>query len=160
MPAAPAGKAGEIRMRTAKIKTEKQMIDLWEAYKDRCDNVQVRVHDFSAKNSEFVSDTITKSITYTIKGFAVFCGMTYQNFCATYGNDPKFDTVIARIKEECELDARAKFELGMIDSRLAGLWMSNYGYSTKTEASVSGSGGGPLEIRWMNSQDEKAGGHE
>jgi hypothetical protein len=56
-------KGGEIRMRTAKIKTEKQMIDLWEAYKDRCENVQVRVHDFSAKNSEFVSDTITKSIT-------------------------------------------------------------------------------------------------
>ena len=30
----------------------------------------------------------------------------------------------------------------------------------KRETEVTGSGGGPLEIRWMNSQDEKAGGHE
>jgi hypothetical protein len=40
------------------------------------------------------------------------------------------------MKEECEIDAREKFENGTIDSRLAGLWMSNYGYSTKTDATV------------------------
>ena len=34
------------------------------------------------------------------------------------------------------MDARKKFELGVIDSRLAGLWMSKYGYTTKTDASV------------------------
>lgn len=33
-------------------------------------------------------------------------------------------------------------------------------WSRKDKLELSGSGGGPLEIRWMNSQDEKAGGHE
>ena len=51
--------------------------------------------------------------------------------------NPKFESVIACMKEECEVDAREKFELGVIDSRLAGLWMSNYGYTTKTDQKVS-----------------------
>ena len=33
-------------------------------------------------------------------------------------------------------------------------------WSRKDKLELSGSGGGPLEIRWMNSQDEKAAGHE
>jgi hypothetical protein len=38
------------------------------------------------------------------------------------------------MKEECEIDARQKFENNTLNSRLAGLWMSNYGYSTKSES--------------------------
>ena len=33
-------------------------------------------------------------------------------------------------------------------------------WSRKDKLELSGTGGGPLEIRWMNSPDEKAGGHE
>lgn len=42
------------------------------------------------------------------------------------------------MKEECEVDARKKFELSIIPSQLAGLWMSKYGYTTKTDTNVSG----------------------
>ena len=35
---------------------------------------------------------------------------------------------------ESEVDARHKFELGVIAPKLAPLWMSRHGYSTKTEA--------------------------
>ena len=37
------------------------------------------------------------------------------------------------MREECEVDARMKFETGQIPTQLAGLWMSNYGYTTKTD---------------------------
>lgn len=122
------------RIDVKKFRTVKAMQEAWEQYKEECDNKTVLTHEFSAKNSEFVSANLKRSVTYTFKGFALFCGMTEQNFFATYRNDPKFESVIARMREECEIDAREKFELGCIDPKLAGLWMSNYGYSTKTEA--------------------------
>ena len=46
--------------------------------------------------------------------------------------------IVTRMKEECEVDAREKFELQVIPSQLAGLWMSKYGYTTKTDANISG----------------------
>ena len=36
-----------------------------------------------------------------------------------------------RIREECEVDARKKFETGQLPGKLAGLWMSKYGYCTR-----------------------------
>lgn len=37
------------------------------------------------------------------------------------------------MREECEVDAREKFELSVIPSQLAGLWMSKYGYTSKVD---------------------------
>ena len=74
--------------------------------------------------------------------------MTEQNFYTTYNKNPKFEYVIARIREECEVNTREKFELGMIPTKLAGLWMSKYGYTTKQEDSVTGADGGPVEFAW------------
>lgn len=145
------------RQGTGRFRTAKMMLNAWEEYKSYCDSRTVLVHEFSAKNSEFVSKELKRSITYTLKGFAVWCGMTEQNFYATYKDNSKFELVIARMKEECEVDARSKFELGIIDSRLAGLWMSHYGYTTKSDTSVAGSDGGPLVIRWMKSPTELSG---
>jgi hypothetical protein len=62
--------------------------------------------------------------------------MSERAFYLLYDKEDKLQSVIVRMKEECEIDAREKFENGTIDSRLAGLWMSNYGYSTKTDATV------------------------
>ena len=125
------------RKGTGKFRSPKQMLEEWQNYKNDCNNRTVVRYEFSARNSEFVHEEITKSVTYTLKGFALWCGMTEQNFYATYAHNPKFESVIACMKEECEVDAREKFELGVIDSRLAGLWMSNYGYTTKTDQKVS-----------------------
>jgi hypothetical protein len=122
--------------RPRKIKTPKALEALWAEFKEYCNTRTAVTTAFSQKSGEFVTAIIPKPITYTIKGFCVFVGLTERDFYAVYDKDEKFQSVIARMKEECEIDARQKFENGTIDSRLAGLWMSNYGYSTKAETNM------------------------
>lgn len=119
-----------------KFKTPKSMQKAWDEFKDKCDNATVLQTTFSQKDGRYITASIPHPITYTFKGFAVFCGMTEQNFYATYRNDEAFELVIARMKEECEMDARQKFENGTIDSRLAGLWMSKHGYTTNVDQKI------------------------
>lgn len=123
--------------RPRKIKSKQVMEKAWEEYKAWCDNQEVLTHDFSSKNSEFVSATLKRSITYTIEGFCVFLGIARQTFYDTYDADDKFSDIVTRIREECEVDARRKFELQMIPDRLASLWMSRYGYSTSERQEIS-----------------------
>lgn len=119
--------------RPRKFKTAKALADAWVQYKAWCDGQEVLTHDFSAKNSEFVSATLKRSVTYTIEGFCVWAEMPRQSFYATYARDECFCDIVTRMREECEVDARMKFELGVIDTRLAPLWMSKHGYGTKAE---------------------------
>jgi len=119
--------------RPRKIKSVKALEEAWQEYKLRCDNQAILTHEFSAKNSEFVSKHLKRKITYTIEGFCVFIGMTRSAFYATYRDDEKYSDMVTRMREECEVDARTKFETGQIPSQLAGLWMSHYGYTTKTD---------------------------
>lgn len=111
--------------------TKAQLEEAWEAYKHDCDNQTVLTHEFSAKNSEFVSKELTRSITYTIEGFCVFAHISRAAFYERYAADEKFADIVTRMREECEVDARKKFELQIIPSQLAGLWMSKHGYTTK-----------------------------
>lgn len=124
--------------RPLKIKTLEKMEQLWEEYKTDCDNQEVLTHDFSPKNSEFVSAKLQRSITYTIEGFCVFVGNSRQQFYDHYAKMKKYTDIVTRIREECEVDARKKFELQVIPSQLVGPWMSKYGYTTKVENNVSG----------------------
>lgn len=128
---------GEIVGRPRTIKSVKRMEELWKEYKADCDNQMVLTHDFSAKNSEFVSKELRRSTTYTIEGFCVFIGLTRSAFYDTYAADEKFSDIVTRMKEECEVDARRKFETGQIPTQLSGLWMSKHGYSTKSDISES-----------------------
>ncbi|KAF5062184.1 DNA-packaging protein gp3 [anaerobic digester metagenome] len=130
--------------RPRKFKSVNALADAWEEYKAYCDNQTVLTHDFSSKNSEFVSAELKRSITYTIEGFCVFAGISRAAFYERYTENEKFADIVTRMREECEIDARKKFELQMVPSQLAGLWMSKYGYTTKTESSVSG--GVPVQI--------------
>lgn len=123
--------------RPRKIKTPRALVEKWEEYKDHCNNQFVLTHDFSSKNSEFVSKELKKSITCTIEGFCVFVGMSRAAFYEYYANDERYVDIVTRIREECEVDARSKFELGVIPPQLAALWMSKHGYTTRTEASIS-----------------------
>lgn len=125
--------------RPRKFNSVKALEEMWEGYKSDCDNQTVLTHDFSAKNSEFVSKELKRSITYTIEGFCVFAGISRAAFYERYADNEKFADIVTRIKEECEVDARKKFELGIIPPQLAGLWMSKYGYTTRTDTNVSGS---------------------
>ena len=132
--------------RPRKFNNVKQLEKAWEEYKEFCNNQPVLTHDFSAKNSEFVSAELKRSVTYTIEGFCVFIGISRAAFYERYAGDNKFADMVTRMKEECEIDARMKFELGVVDSKLAGLWMSHYGYSTKTEKTGEGGDGKLTEL--------------
>lgn len=125
--------------RSKKISSKKRLQELWDEYKSECDNQIVLTHDFSSKNSEFVSKELRRSVTYTIEGFCVFAGISRQAFYKNYANDEKYVDIVTRMREECEVDARKKFELQVIPSQLAGLWMSKYGYSTKQDTNLSAS---------------------
>lgn len=124
--------------RPRKITSVKKLEELWEEYKIECANKMVLTHDFSSKNSEFVSKELKRSVTCTIEGFCVFVGISRSAFYEHYASDERFVDIVTRMKEECEVDAREKFELQVIPSQLAGLWMSKYGYTTKTDANISG----------------------
>lgn len=122
--------------RSRKFKSAKQLEEVWEEYKDDCNNRLVLTHDFSSKNSEFVSKELRRSVTYTIEGFCVFAGISRAAFYERYANDIRYADMVTRMKEECEVDAREKFELGVIPPQLAGLWMSKHGYTTRTDTAV------------------------
>lgn len=123
--------------RVRKFGSAKALETAWNEYKSFCDNKTVVTTAFSQKSGDFVTAEIPKPVTYTIKGFCNYVGMTEQAFYSLYDKEEKLELVIACMKEECEIDAREKFENGTIDSRLAGLWMSHYGYSTKADSNIS-----------------------
>lgn len=118
--------------------TRKTLEETWAAYKADCDSRVVLTHEFSSKNSEFVSAELKRKVTYTIEGFCVFAGISRASFHAYYAEDERFADIVTRMKDECEVDAREKFETGQIPTQLAGLWMSKYGYTTKQDTAVTG----------------------
>lgn len=122
--------------KSRKIKSAEQMEHLWEEYKIYCDNQSVLTHDFSQKNSKFVSAELKRKITYTIEGFCVFAKIGRTTFYEDYAKSPKFVNIVTYMREECEVDARGKFETGQIPTQLAGLWMARHGYTTKTETNI------------------------
>lgn len=124
--------------RPRKIESPEQMEELWEEYKVYCDNRDVRVTQFSNKLGEFVTDTVKKSITYTLEGFCVYIGIARSKFYDTYSDKEEYRETVTRIREESENDVRSKFEAGIIPTQLSGLWMSRYeGYSTKQQLDVN-----------------------
>lgn len=122
--------------RPRKIKSATEMERLWDEYKAYCDNQSVLTHEFSAARAEFVSKELRKKITYTIEGFCVYLKLSKNAFYSTYAEDERFRDLVTRIREECEVDARGKFETGQIPSQLSGLWMSRYGYGTNSNVKV------------------------
>lgn len=120
-----------------KFKNPKEMEIKWEEFKEYCDNKTAICHEFSSSKGAFVSVELKKPITYTIEGFCVYIGILRQDFYDVYAINKKFYGIVTRIREECEIDARRKFEQGTIPTQLSGLWMSKYGYSNKQETTSS-----------------------
>ena len=134
----------EVMARPRKIQSAKKLAEKWSEYKEYCNNRRAIVHDFSSKNSEFVSAELRKPVTYTIEGFCVYLEISRSTFYEIYGEDERFSDIVTRIREECEIDAREKFEQGVVPSQLAGLWMSKYGYSAKKDMAAELSAGKEL----------------
>lgn len=133
--------------RPRKIKSAAEMERLWDEYKAYCDNQSVLTHEFSAARAEFVSKELKKKITYTIEGFCVFLKLSRTAFYDYYASDDRFADLVTRIREECEMDARGKFETGQIPSQLSGLWMSRYGYGVNNNVKVDAE---ELVNDWIN----------
>lgn len=139
-----AEEGDEVMARPRKIQSAKKLAEKWAEYKEYCNNRKAIVHDFSSKNSEFVTAELRKPVTYTIEGFCVYLEISRSTFYEIYGEDERFSDIVTRIREECEIDAREKFEQGVVPSQLAGLWMSKYGYSTKKDMAAELSAGKEL----------------
>ena len=116
--------------RPRKIQSAKKLAEKWAEYKEYCNNRRAIVHDFSSKNSEFVSAELRKPVTCTIEGFCVYLEISRSTFYEVYGEDERFSDIVTRIREECEIDAREKFE--------------QYGYSTKKDMAAELSAGKEL----------------
>ena len=71
--------------RPRRFASAKELEKTWEKYKTHCDNQKALTHEFSAKNSEFVSKELKRSITYTIEGFCVYAGISRAAFYERYG---------------------------------------------------------------------------
>lgn len=121
---------------SGKFRSAAQMWEAWEQYKEFCDNKTKTVTSFSQRESRHITDVVPAPVSYTIKGFALWCGMSEANFYMTYrdANKEKFKCVIARMLDECEMDTKEKLESGRIESRLSGLLLSKYGYTTSVKA--------------------------
>ena len=126
-------------MSKRKISSPEQMEQLWEKYKEYCDNYQVTQTEFSGKESRFVEGTVKKSITYTIEGFCVYIGLARSKFYETYAESEEYRDIVTRMRDESEADVRKKFETGTIPTQLSALWMSKFGYATKQQTDVNAS---------------------
>lgn len=125
--------------RPRKIASPKAMAEAWEEFKKTCDENTTIKTQFSSSASDFITKVVPSPITYTIEGFCVHLGINRTVFYDTYDADPRFSDIVKKIRLECEIDMRKKFETGTIPTALAALWASKYGYSTKTEQNIQGS---------------------
>ena len=134
-----AGKAGRPR----RFKTPQDLTDAWEAYKVYCDNKRVTRTDFNGKTGEYHEKEIRKVNSYTIVGFCAFSKINRDAFYRNYVDKPQYKDIATLIREACEVDAYEKYELGLIDSRLAPLFMSRYGYKANVDANLTA---GPVPV--------------
>ena len=130
-------------MARRKISSPKALAKMWEEYKAYCDSYTIKqmvdttyTDDNGTTTSTKVEKDVLSPITYTKIAFLKHIGITRQSFHVTYEQDPAYADTVELISMECEIDARRKFETEQVNSRLAALWMSNYGYGTKTDAAV------------------------
>ena len=118
-----------------KFKTPTDLERAWDNYKAFCDShtvIQRTVEDGRERKIEQ-----SRPLTYTIEGFCTHVRISRQGFYKIYSAKKQYAPVFERIKDECEVDARQKFETGQLPCKLAGLWMSRYGYTAKPTSAES-----------------------
>ncbi len=117
----------------------------WEKYKAKCDgNVkkrQVTTTTTDADGNKVKETTVSNvlaPLTYTIDGFCLFLPLS-RRLWADYREDEDYAEVCERIEDECKDNARARFEDGTLNTRLAGIWLGRYPeYRTQQETKITG----------------------
>ena len=126
--------------RPRKIADAEEMWKLWEQYKAKCDAHQKKHTLIEPGGAGTHVVMIASPLTYTIRGFCLYAGITETAFNRYYRDDEDFEETIELMEMETEIDARGKFEDGTLNSKLAALWMGRHkGYSTKQETEITGS---------------------
>lgn len=117
----------------------------WEKYKAKCDgNVKKRQVTTTTTDADgkkvketTVSDVLAP-LTYTIDGFCLFLPLS-RRLWADYREDEDYAEICERIEDECKDNARARFEDGTLNTRLAGIWLGRYPeYRTQQETKITG----------------------
>ncbi len=131
----------------------------WEKYKAKCDgNVKKRQVTTTTTDADgnkvketTVSDVLSP-LTYTIDGFCLFLPLS-RRLWADYREDEDYAEVCERIEDECKDNARARFEDGTLNTRLAGIWLGRYPeYRTQQETKITG--GVPVVISGEGDLDD------
>ena len=141
-------------MAKRRFSSVKALADCWAKYKADCDARCVSTRESvtvessaddedeeqkKPKKPSTLTTRRTRSapVTYTILGFCNYAGISRMSWYELYEREEKYAEQVARMHAECEQDAREKFEQGLINAKLAGLWMSNYGYGNKVETTAT-----------------------
>lgn len=98
--------------------------------------------EFTAVAEEYFDKREAEDKPFTVNGLALALGMTRETLLR-YGEKPEFSDAVKAV--------RARLE-EYWESRLAGgnaagtiFWLKNQGWSDKTEQTISGPNGGPIE---------------
>lgn len=124
----------------------------WEKYKAKCDgNIKKRqvtttTTDADGKKvKETTVSNVLAPLTYTIDGFCLFLPLS-RRLWADYREDEDYRDICERIEDECKDNARARFEDGTLNTKLAGIWLGRYPeYRTQQETKITG--GVPVVIQ-------------
>ncbi len=125
--------------------TPDEIAEKWEKYKAKCDgNVKKRQVTTTTTDADgkkvketTVSDVLSP-LTYTIDGFCLFLPLS-RRLWADYREDEDYAEICERIEDECKDNARARFEDGTLNTRLAGIWLGRYPeYRTQQETKITG----------------------
>lgn len=125
--------------------TPDEIAKKWEKYKLKCDNNVKRrqktvktVGDDGVEHKEIVKWDELAPLTYTVDGFCVFLPLS-RRLWGQYREHEDYQEICEMIDDECKTNARARFEDGTLNTRLAGIWLGRYPeYRTQQETKISG----------------------
>ena len=133
------------------FKSPEDMLKRWVDYIDHCLNFTVtkktttkKAHkgvDIEGNNKSSAFEDIkewteVKPKTPTMIGFGLYCNIGKTCLYDNYLNKEEYTDVVSDIRSSSEEIHRQLFEQGEIPTQLSGLWMSNFGYSTKVDSNV------------------------
>lgn len=85
---------------------------------------------------DFKEKKLIKPKTPTMDGFTIYCNLGSSAMYKYYLNNPEYVDVVTDIRMQSKEVHRQLFEQGSIPTQLSGLWMSQFGYSTKVDTNI------------------------
>jgi len=121
-----------------RFKTPDELLDAFTAYKAEVNNNPWLKHE-AIKSGEFSGQLISIPLQrpYTLKGFSVFCGLSFQGLL-NYGNSEGYEDffdIYKKIEIECEVQ---KFEGATVGAFNASIIARDLGLTDKQDITTQG----------------------